>query len=64
MYYSDHKCYFQKRLEYDFQTVRSKPLKPEVLATWESEIRRISVPGQPQAKNFMRPHLKEKSWVW
>jgi hypothetical protein len=32
---------------------------------WEAEIRRIMVTGQPwQTKKFMRPHLKEKHWVW
>jgi hypothetical protein len=29
----------------------------------EAEIR-IAVPGQPKAKKFLRPHLKEKDWVW
>jgi hypothetical protein len=33
--------------------------------TWEAEIWRIVVPGQPWQKKFSRPpSQKEKSWVW
>jgi hypothetical protein len=34
-------------------------------ATWEAEIRRISVSGQPRQKMFVRTHLdRKKCWAW
>jgi hypothetical protein len=34
-------------------------LTPIILATWEAEIRRSAVQGQPGEKKFARPHLKQ-----
>jgi hypothetical protein len=42
-------------------TAEHQRLTPEILATWEAEIRRIKVPGQPQAKKFVGPHLNGKN---
>jgi hypothetical protein len=35
-------------------------LMPVILASWEDEIRRVTVSGQPGQKKFMRLHLKRK----
>jgi hypothetical protein len=35
-------------------------LMPVILVTWETEIRRIKVPGNPRQRKFMRPHLNGK----
>jgi hypothetical protein len=39
---------------------------PIILATWETEIGRITVRSQPGRKNksFARRHLNRESWVW
>jgi hypothetical protein len=38
-------------------------LTPVILASWEAEIERIVVAGQPRQKNFVRPHLSGKNAV-
>jgi hypothetical protein len=35
-------------------------LMPIILATWEAEIQRITVLGQPGQNKFSRPHLNRK----
>jgi hypothetical protein len=38
---------------------------PVIPATWEAEIERIMVQGQPRGeKTFIRPHRSGKGWVW
>jgi hypothetical protein len=37
---------------------------PIILATWEAKIRRITVQGQPQAKNLQDPISAEKKCAW
>jgi hypothetical protein len=37
---------------------------PIFLATWEAEIQRITVTGQPGQKSLRDPHLNGKSWAW
>jgi hypothetical protein len=39
-------------------------LTPVIQATWDLEIWRIMVPGQPGQKSLQDPTSKEKSWVW
>jgi hypothetical protein len=34
---------------------------PVVLTTWNAEIRRIAVLGQPRQNNNLRPHIKGKN---
>jgi hypothetical protein len=35
-----------------------------ILATWETEIRRLTVPGEPGTKMFERLHFSRKSLAW
>jgi hypothetical protein len=39
-------------------------LTPIILRTWEAEIWRTVVPGQPGQKSLQDPILTEKSWAW
>jgi hypothetical protein len=39
-------------------------LMPVILVTWEADIGRIAIQGQPRQKKFARFHLSEKIWVY
>jgi hypothetical protein len=39
-------------------------LTPVILATWEAEIQRLTVPGQLGKKSLQDPISMEKGWVW